>query len=720
MYKIKTTFLALLISISSDATEGMWLPNLLRQYNESDMKKMGMKISADDIYNVNKNRLKDAVVHFGGGCTGEIVSAEGLLLTNHHCGYSQIQALSTIEKNYLENGYWASNPSEELPCEGLTASFIIEIKDFSQVMLSLSAGIPEDKLSDKIKQLSDSIEKANVSGTHYKGSLRSFYHGNQYFLFITEVFRDVRLVGAPPSSIGNFGGDTDNWMWPRHTGDFAYFRIYSGKDNKPADYSKDNVPFKPRKHFVINAGGVKEGDFTMVFGFPGRTQSYIHSSALETIYTQSNPDRIRIRAERLGVWQQRMEQNDVIELKYSSKYKSLTNHYKKWKGENLGMKKFNALAMKVKEENAFRAWTNADPGRKSRYDGILEELADVQMQLRPYIRYMDYYTEALTGVEIYGIASRLKNLVDHISRDSVDANETDRLLKKTKSDLEAFFKNYDAETDRLLAQVMIKLVVAELPDSVLPAQISDKKAMGPEAVLSYINSIYDRSFLTSKDSLMTYLESIGAGKLDSLKNDPAWKYFDEVQKKMRSTLSAEMSRLNARNFALQKKYMSGLMEMATEKNKSLYPDANSTLRVSYGKVEGFEPRDGIAYRYYTTLDGVIEKADPSSDEFKIPEKLYRLYASRDFGRFNTGGKVNVAFLASNHTTGGNSGSPVINGRGQLVGINFDRMWEGVMSDLYYTPENSRNISVDIRYVLFITEKLGDASWLIQEMDIVTK
>lgn len=681
------------------------------------MKSLGMKITAEDIYSTNHSSLKDAVVQFGSGCTGEIVSPQGLLLTNHHCASSQIQSLSTISRNYLKDGFWADSQAEEIACPGLTATFIIEIRDVTAaVQAVLTDSTSDDRRDATIKILTDSLEKAAINGTHYKAFTRAFYQGNQYYLFITEVFKDIRLVGAPPVSVGHFGGETDNWMWPRHTGDFAVFRIYAGKDNAPADYSKDNVPFIPRHFFPVNIGGVKEGDFTFVMGFPGRTNAYLPAAGLELVLSQTNPDKISCREERLKIWREAMSFNDTIQLKYASKYRTLANYYKKWKGEIHGLKKTEALAAKKKFENEFMDWLQADSSRITRYGRILPEFEEFYSYGKPYSLANDFLTEGLLGIEIVGLANRLLPLVDLSEKKEPDEKAIEELRSKLVSELGGTYRNYDAPTDEKVCAAMLRLCMAKMSKARCPLFFETIRTNYHSDCNRYAKYLFEKTIFASPARLRKFLVGFRAGSVRKLKKDPAWKLAAGISDFQKSKVEPDYTFFTRKVNSLQRLYMQALLEM--KKEEILYPDANSTFRVSYGIVDGMSPADGVRYEYTTTLDGLISKEDTSSEEFQVPSRLKQLVEQKDYGEFASNGTVPVAFLASNHTTNGNSGSPVLNAKGELVGINFDRIWEGVMSDLYYDEEVGRNITVDIRYVLFFIEKFAGAHRLLEEMRIV--
>lgn len=715
MYKkLILGFLFLTTSIVLKADEGMWLPQLLKQMNESDMQKRGLKLSAEDIYSVNHTSLKDGVLQFGGGCTGELISPNGLLLTNHHCGYSSIQSHSSVAHDYLTTGFWAMNQDQELPCPGLTAMFIIRIENVTeQVMSQLDPTMKEAERELKIKTMTSLLEKKAIEGTHYGALTRSFFYGTEFYMFITETFKDVRLVGAPPSSIGKFGDQTDNWVWPRHTGDFSLFRIYSNKENKPADYAKDNIPFKSRFHFTINLSGIKENDFTMVYGFPGRTSEYLTSYAVAMTYETNNPARIRIRESRLQLINEGMHLADSIRIAYSAKYASISNYYKKWQGEQLGLKKNNAILKKQEQEKTFTDWVLQDPIRKSKYLNLLPSLNAAYQQMGPYVKVNDYITEALYGIELVTYASAFKTLVALCSADTVN----EELIHKAAIKLagsEGFYKNYHKPTDMNMCKAMLKIYQDHIDKSMLPAVFNriEKKYKG--SIDSYTHDLYKKTWLLQKDKAIALLSSFRSTDLKKITSDPAYQLFQDIAD-LQNRIIEPLSIGNEQVIQLQRNYMVALREMQAD--RKFYPDANLTLRLAYGNVKGFEPKDGLLYNYYTTLEGVMQKADPDNEEFQVPAKLTELYRKKDYGRYGFQNKMPVAFLATNHTTGGNSGSPVLNSTGQLIGTNFDRVWEGTMSDIMFDPEICRNIVLDIRYTLFIVDKFAGAGYLIDEMTI---
>ena len=714
----KFIFIALLSlqSFNLKADEGMWLPMLLQTVNGDALYTKGLKIPIDSIYSVNKTSLKDAIVLFGGGCTGEIISNKGLLLTNHHCGYSQIQSHSTIEHDYLTNGFWAKNMSEELPCPGLTATFIIRIDDVTDDIINQVNGLKEDDRNKKVKEISEQLIKKAIEGTHYSADIKPFYYGNKYFMIVTETFKDVRMVGAPPSSIGKFGADADNWMWPRHTGDFSIFRIYADKNNQPAEYSKDNVAYTPRYSFPISIKGVKENDFTMVYGFPGRTQEYIPKEAVRTIIENTDPNRIKLRDIRLKIMGEAMRNNDTIRLQYASKYANVENAYKKWQGEVLGLKRLNAIEVKADFETKFVNWTkNVKDGQE--YVNALTQLNELHQKIRPYSAALDYYTEGIKGIDLLNFAANFTKLEKLCEKEPVDEKALSDAVDQLKKSSKGFFKNYNASIDKDIFERLIQEYRKGTPKD-LAADLSmiDKKFKGDYH--KYTEYVFSKSHFSDLAKTEKFLSTFSAKKLKSLTNDPAYQLMKTCTAAYADKVSIPYKSLMNEIDLLQRTYMKGQMEMASDEKRKIYPDANLTLRLTYGKVEGYEPRDGIVYKYYSTLTGVIEKYDSTNYDFNAPAKLLELYRKKDFGEYGSNGNITPCFLASNHTTGGNSGSPVLNAYGQLIGTNFDRVWEGTMSDIMFDPERCRNISLDIRYTLFIIDKFAGARWLVDEMNIV--
>lgn len=680
----RLTFLActlslLFTSILTHADEGMWLPSLIEQGRIKDMRSKGFRLKAQDLYSINQASLKDAIVRFGSGCTGELISDEGLLITNHHCGYGQIQQHSSVEHDYLTNGFAAMSRSEELANPGLVVSFLVEMTDVTDQILK---GITAQE-----------IVKTATEGNHYKASVEALYYGNQYFLFVYEVFEDVRLVFAPPSAVGKFGGDTDNWMWPRHTGDFSIFRIYAGKDNKPAKYSPDNVPYIPKKSFTISLKGMHEGDFTFVYGFPGRTYQYLHSEAVRYIQDKSDPHKVNLRTIRLNIMNDAMAQNPGVRIQYAAKNAGVSNAWKKWQGEMKGLKRLGTVDKKRGFEQKFEAWA-AD---KPEYSGVTGRLAALYDSLEPYAFARDYHTEAIMAIELIKFAGNFAQIKDL-------APET---LKKLQEAAAKFHKDYVPAIDRETADTLLTEYAQNIPAFFRWAPTTSSK-MHTDMLFSYsifVDSVRFREWLALGDTALM------RQKIDK---DPAIMAFRGFTKVYTIAVEPKYTALNRRIDEEYRTYMRGMMEMQRGE-REFYPDANSTLRIAYGKVNGYQPLDAVYYLPNTTLEGVMQKDNPEIYDYDVPAKLRQIYETKDYGRWAVNGTVPVAFIATNHTTGGNSGSPVLNAKGELIGVNFDRCWEGTMSDLEYDPVVCRNIALDIRYALFLIDKVGGAGYLLEEM-----
>ena len=708
-------FVTVLSFYQSFADEGMWLPQLLQSLNEKQMKKMGMKINASDIYSISKSSLKDAIVSFGGFCTAEVISKEGLLLTNHHCGFDAIQNHSSIQNNYIRDGFWAYNKGQELTNPSLFATFIIRIDDVTSDVLkgvtATSTEIERQRIIDKnIAALKTTIKKESYQDV----LIRAFFEGNKYFCFITETYKDVRLVGAPPSSIGNFGKDTDNWMWPRHTGDFSMFRIYAGKDNKPASYSADNVPYKPKRSLNISLDGVKENDFTMIFGFPGRTTQYLHSAAVKQIMDVLDPAKIAIREKALTVIDGFMRKDEGIKIKYAAKYASIQNAYKKWQGEVLGLRSKDAVGKKKQLEALFEKIVLAKPEMTAVYLNLLKKLEEAYEEIEPYALARDYYNEITQKIELGNVATQLRSVVNAFEKDG----EKGFINAKTGVlvSLENLFGEYDIDVDKKVFEVLMKMYVQDQKAAnISPYFTTLVQNNNYEKAAS---AIYDQSKITSLESIKNLLNGNAPDVVEAIKNDIAFKLVSDMAKTFSDNVAKNLAPLQATINSLQRLYMQAQLDVFSDKN--FYPDANSTLRVTYGNVKGYTPKDGAKYDFYTYLDGIMEKYKPGDYEFDVPAKIIELYKKKDFGRYGVNGKQPVCFIAANHTTGGNSGSPALDAYGNLIGLNFDRVWEGTMSDINYDPSICRNIMVDIRYVLFIVDKFAGATNIIKELKLVSK
>lgn len=719
-YRIIISSIVFLMGINTviRAGEGMWLPLLLGQLNEKEMKEMGMRISAEDIYSINQSSLKDAIVRFGGGCTAEIISDQGLLLTNHHCGLGRIQSHSTIENDYLTNGFWARDNSEELANPGLKVTFLVKMEDVTtKVMEGVTTEMSEAERKKLIGENIKKIKEAAVEGTHFDAVIKPFYYGNEYYLFLTETYKDIRLVGAPPSNIGKFGGDTDNWMWPRHTGDFSLFRIYADSNNMPADYSPNNVPYTPKYHIPISLKGVEEGDFTFVFGFPGRTQEYLPSYAVEMIAEVTNPDKIRLRQERINIMEDAMEKDDLVRIQYAAKLAGVANYWKKMIGESRGIKKIRALDKKRKLEKHFMEWASRYPERYEQYGKLLPEFEKYYAELTPYRIALDYIYEAGLGVELIRNVRNYNHLVALSQNKDLPEAELEENLKWFKKSTKDFFKNYHQPIDRKALARLYRIYRQSVDVKFRPeffAWIDVTFGADYEAFADYV---FDNSIFATESSTLEFLDNYKPKKYKKIEKDPAYKLLIGLKELSDNKLQAEFARIYPKLDSLQRLYMKGLMEM--QPDKRFYPDANSTLRVHYGNVDDYFPRDGIKYDYFTTLEGIMQKEDPDIYDYVVEDKLKELYQKKDYGRYaDKDGSMHVCFIASNHTTGGNSGSPAMNADGHLVGINFDRNWEGTMSDLMYDPDQCRNIMLDIRYCLFVIDKFAGAGHLVDEMTII--
>ncbi|PNW29485.1 S46 family peptidase [Formosa algae] len=689
LFKILLLFLTLQVSAQQG---GMWIPSLLQGMNEADMQSLGSKLSAKDIYDVNHSSLKDAIGHFNGGCTSEVISKQGLLLTNHHCGYSQIQSHSSLENDYLKDGFWAKSFDEELPNNGLYVEFIVRIEDVTAQVLE---GVTKD-MSPREKQAktdgnSNRIQAATKKEDWQNTKIKSFFKGNQYFLFVTERFNDIRLVGAPPTSIGKFGSDTDNWVWPRHTGDFSMFRIYADKNNRPAAYSKDNKPYKPKHFLPVSLDGISEGDFTLVFGFPGTTEEYLPAVAIQEITEQLNPSNIAIREAALKVIDAKMKTSDEIRIQYASKQARIANYWKKWIGENTGIKKSNAIAKKKAEEVTFTEALKAK-NLEAEYGHILPELETQYAAFAPVDIKRNNFVEIFVRTnELMSMMFRLTQLEAAATKDEATFNKAKEAMQgRIKSTL----KNFNTEVDQGVFEAIMLFYTKNVD-----------------------TSIYNSTAFTNLDSALAVLEGTPTEVIEKLNTDAAYVYAKPFIEDFYTNIEPDFQDKNSAINALETEYMKALMEVVP--NERYYPDANSTLRVTYGQVRGYEPRDAVYYNPVSYLDGVMEKYVPDDYEFDVPQKLQDLYTTKDYGRYaDKNGKLPVCFLGTNHTTGGNSGSPAIDAEGNLVGLNFDRVWEGTMSDMNYDPEICRNIMVDVRYVLFIIDKYAGAERLIKEMKLV--
>ncbi|MEN8224064.1 MAG: S46 family peptidase [Bacteroidota bacterium] len=703
----------MLMSTNLKADEGMWIPLLVDRLNYVDMQEMGLNLTAEEIYDINNSSLKDAIVIFGRGCTGEIISKDGLLLTNHHCGYSNIQSHSTVEHDYLSDGFWAMSREEELQNPGLSVQFLVRIEDVSEkVLSSLNKDMTEEERSARVKEVSDKIMAEAREGTNYKTSLKSFFRGNEYYLFVYEVFKDVRLVGAPPSSIGKYGADTDNWMWPRHTGDFSMFRVYTAPDGSPAEYAEENIPLKPKHHLPVSVKGIKEGDFSMILGYPGSTDRYLTSYGVKLAVDESNMTIVKIREEKLAIMREGMDAEEAVRIQYASKYARTANYWKYFIGQTKGLKRLKVYDKKVQLENRFTDWVNADDGRKAEYGNALSDIEKAYDILRTYNLSKWYYREAISrGSEILGLAKRFDALKKQLDEDA-EQEKIDKTIESLRAYAGGYFKNYNAGIDQNLLASMMQMYHMNAPAGQQPEMLRELAAKNGGDFSDWAATVFEKSIFASHERVNAFLDK---PKRKAIAKDPAYKAIMAFSNNY-SELNTKLAEANEYQLRGNRLFIAGLREM--DKDKVFYPDANFTMRLSYGTVQDYYPGDAVRYEYYTTLKGVMEKEDPANWEFVVPEKLKELYNHKDYGVYGEGDMMPVCFLTDHDITGGNSGSPVINGEGELIGLAFDGNWEAMSGDIAFEPALQRTINVDIRYVLFIIDKFAGAQNLIDEMTIV--
>lgn len=693
----------------------MWLPLFLKALNEKEMKSMGMKISAEDIYSVNKGSLKDAIVHFGGGCTSEIISNQGLLLTNHHCGFGYIQSYTSLENNYIRDGFWAKNHKEELPCNGLTATIIVRIDDVtSQILSGVDPTWDENRRRNKIDENIQKQKPLIGKRADQDVYIRGFYNNNQFFAFVTDVFKDVRMVGAPPESIGKFGADTDNWVWPRHTGDFALFRIYANADNRPAEYAESNKPYTPKHFLPVSIAGVQDGDFTMVFGFPGRTNEYLTKEGVRQQIKVLNPVRISLRDKTLKIMDKHMRASPQAKIQYSSKYAGIANAWKKWIGENLGMRVSKGLEKKEKDDKAFQSAVDAKPEFKI-HRSLIPDLDFRYKRLEPFAFAREYYLETFyRNIDLVAYYRLIAGLIDTYEGRGEEIFNARK--KNILDNVEAQFKDFDTNIDQEILASLMEQFHKEMNPAFVFSYLKDGLKRHQNDYLKFTKELYHSSKFTHKESLADLMRLPYKDWIIQVKDDALWKFYDEMKFYLDNDLYKLCGDLEDQIAELRRKHMAALLQVFPDRR--FYPDANSTLRVTYGQVEGYQPKDAVQYKSQTYLDGVMEKYIPGDYEFDVPKKLQQLYRDKDYGVYGENGKMPLAFIGSNHTTGGNSGSPAIDAHGNLIGLNFDRVWEGTMSDINYDRSICRNIMVDARYILFIIDKFAGAKWLVDEMKLV--
>ncbi len=716
MRKNLTLLITLLFvcSLSIEADEGMWMLPYLEKLNIERMRELGLELDADDIYNINRSSLKDAVVIFGGGCTGEMISDRGLLLTNHHCGYSVIQSHSTIENDYLSDGFWAASPDQEIPSPGLSVVFLVRIEDVTDSILDqLDPDLGEAERSIMINLLSRRLEREATQETHYFARVQPFFGGNRYYMMVYERFTDVRLAGTPPSSIGKYGGDTDNWMWPRHTGDFALFRVYSGPDGLPADYSEDNIPVRPKHHLPVSMRGVEPGDFAMVLGYPGGTTRYMTSYEVDDVLRITHPNRIKIRGLRQDILIEDMLASDKVRIQYANKYSNSSNYWKFSIGQSEVLERLGIYDRKKTIEQEFREWMANDRERSIQYGDALGLIERAVISRRDYSHAIQYINEAiLRSCEIVTMANRANNLQRLLAEGSAGQQEIAGAVETLSNAAGSFYRDYNPPTDRKVVAAMLELFYADVDTEYHPTVLSGIYEQYEGDFEAYAAHLFDNSVFASEQCLMDFLEDPISGVLD---NDPALMLARSTFEKLGELREAsqEYSHDMSRG---QRLFMAGLMEMHPD--STFYPDANFSMRLTYGTAGGYNPRNAVWYDHITTLDGVMEKEDPDHHEFVVPERLRELYSERDYGHYGVNGLMPVNFITNNDITGGNSGSPVINARGELTGLVFDGNWEAMSGDIAFEPELQRSIAVDIRYILFIIDKYAGASHFIEEMTIV--
>ncbi len=714
---MKKLFVLLVFAWSSlfvaKADEGMWLMMFLDRMNYADMQKMGLQLSAEQIYSVNQSSLKDAIVQFGNGCTGEIISSQGLLLTNHHCGYGSIQSKSTLEKDYLTDGFWAYSREEELAIEGLTVKFLIRMEDVSaQVLAKLGTVSDEAERTKKLREIATEMETAAVKGTHYQASVRNFFEGNEFYLFVYEIYEDVRLVGAPPSSIGKFGADTDNWMWPRHTGDFSMFRVYCGPDGKPAKYSPNNVPLKPKHVLPVNTSGYKPNDFAMILGYPGTTERYLTADGIDMYVNQSYPTRVQIRGRKLELMLADMQADPGVRIKYASKYAGISNYWKNFIGVIKAVNRLKTIEAKRIAEDEFQAWCKGDANLDAKYGSVLSRIRAAYDEQRKYNVARTYQQEAILGCEALSLSRHFKPLEELLNAKTQDVDAIKKRTAGLRGLVAYYHKNYNKATDCTITKAMFAMYYQYVPRDQQPASIvsaGDKNLGNFDAL---VEAAFRSSMFCDTTKLYAFLDK---PNLSTLKKDPLYQYMNTFTNSY-NALSENYDRASRELSAAKRLYVAGLMEM--RRGQKLYPDANGTMRLTYGKVMDYSPADAVRYDYFTTLDGVMDKEDPNNWEFVVAPKLKELWQNKDYGPYAENGQLHTCFLTNNDITGGNSGSPVLNAKGELIGLAFDGNWEAMSGNLLFEPEVQRTINVDIRYVLFIIDKYANAQNLIQEMNLV--
>ena len=701
---------ALLLSPPAIADEGMWIPLLLEHTRFERMQELGFLLTPEDVYSINQASLKDAIIWFDSRCSGVVVSDMGLILTNHHCGYGQIQLHSTVENDILNKGFWAGSMEEELPNPGTHVSFLKLMEDVTdKVLQNVNPQMNEQQRNDSINAAIARIRRANTPDGSYRVEIRPLFRGNQYFMYVYEVFTDIRLVGAPPSSIGKFGGDVDNWMWPRHTGDFAFFRIYADKDNRPADYSPDNVPYRPKRHVQVTTNGVREGDFTMVYGYPAVTQQYISSYELYYTAFQEFPARVAMREQRLEIMDRHMQNDRAIAIQYATKHAGVANPWKRWSGVTNGIDRLEGVQIKQEYEENFMVNLRTNPQWLQAYGQLLAQIRQTTEELTPFSMVSTYYAETVSTVELVALAGRFNAL------NNTDMSE--RRVELFLSAAENFYKDYSLPLDKDMFVAMMRAYFEHVPSLYHFDEMNDRLRRHKGSFEKWADDAFSKSVFRSYETLRQALTNRTKRNIQALENDPFLAIYRSGRTMMEQKVNPAQTRLTLQSDSLGRIYMAA--QVKTQPDRVFYPDANRTMRVTFGLMEGYSPADAVKYMPYTTLTGILEKDNPDVFHFRVPEQLRAAIEKGDFGRYAIydGNTVPVCFLASNHTSGGNSGSPVLNHSGELLGLNFDRTWESTMSDFIYDVTICRNITVDIRYILFVTDKVYGASWIVDELKL---